>query len=61
MSSTHRGGKLASLVFEKNVVPRVLNVRPQPKLVYCDPDYDDDQPKGFTAKPADDIPRNRLV
>lgn len=42
MSSTHRGGKLASLVFEKNVVPRVLNIRPQPKFVYCDPDFEDD-------------------
>ena len=35
--------------------------RPYPKLVYCDPDMDDDEPSGFTAKPADDIPHNRLT
>jgi len=30
-------------------------------LVYCEPEGEDDEPAGFTAKPADDIPSNKLT
>lgn len=30
-------------------------------MVFCDPEGDDDEPVGFTAKPADDIKRNKLT
>ena len=37
------------------------HTRPNPHLVFCDPDFKDEAPTGFTAKPADDIPNNRLT
>jgi hypothetical protein len=42
-------------------VPRPLNTRPYQKLIYCDPNGDEDNDDGFTARPADDIPRNKLT
>lgn len=42
-------------------LPKALKVRPQPRLVFCDPENEDDDPPGFVSKPSDDIPRNKLV
>jgi len=52
---------LGDLVFSKGVVPNALIKRPQPKFVFCDSNEDDGDPSVFTAKPAEDIPRNRLT
>lgn len=57
----NRTGDLSTIVFDKKVVPRALNTRPYQKLVYCDPNGDEGEEKGFVAKPADDIPRNQLT
>ncbi len=50
----------SSLVFEKNILPKPTKTRPKPKFHYCIPNFDD-QPKGFVAKPHDDIPKNKLT
>ena len=64
MLSSPRGGnqsQIASML--SPVVSKQLDqVRPQPRLVYLDEDKDSDSDvEEFTANPAEDIPRNRLV
>ena len=49
------------MVFDKKIVPRPLNKRPYQKLVFCDPNGDEEDEVGFTAKPSDDVPRNKLT
>ena len=40
---------------------KALIERPEPRLVFCDANVEEDEAVGFTAKPADDIPRNKLT
>jgi len=47
--------------FDTKTVPPAMQSRPHPKLVYCDPEGEEDVDTGFVAKPADDIPHNRLT
>ena len=44
------------------ITRNVINKRPQPRIIYKDTvSSDSDAKEEFTASPADDIPRNRLV
>jgi len=46
---------------DTKIVPPAMQNRPNPKLVYCDPEGETNVDIGFVAKPADDIPHNRLT
>lgn len=52
---------LSKRLVEKNAVPRPYWQRPQHKLVMCKDAADEVEQPGFTAKPHEDIPRNRLT
>ena len=52
---------LGALVYEQTLLPKAFNSRPQPKLIFCDPEGQDDEPVGFTVKPSEDIPKNKLT
>lgn len=48
-------------VFKKQQAPKAIVDRPKPRFNFCKPEEEPQQGKGFTAKPADDIPRNKLT
>ena len=52
---------LSQRLVEKRAVPRSYWNRPQHKLVVCNNAADEVEQTGFTAKPHEDIPRNRLT
>jgi len=54
----NKTGDLSTLVFDRKIMPKPLDSRPHQKLVYCDPNQDEQDVIGFVSKPADDIPRN---
>lgn len=52
---------LTSSVFSKKQAPMAITNRPKPKFNFCKPEEEPNHGSGFTAKPADDIPRNKLT
>jgi hypothetical protein len=50
----NKTGDLSTLVFDRKIIPKPLDTRP-------DPNQDEPDVIGFVSKPADDIPRNQLT
>jgi hypothetical protein len=48
-------------LFGVDKTAKVLTNRPQQQLVYVDPESEEVEVDGFTAMPAEDVPKNQLT
>lgn len=61
LSHVSPNASTAVLQLHNNKNGRAIGNRPQPNFVYCEPEGTNIDFQGFTAKPHEDIPKNRLT